>query len=293
MAGRSGGNNNDRDSRSVTGGSRYGGRRPLPIEPPFTAFVGNLPKGVVQGDVTKIFSNLQVKNVRLVMDKETDKFKGFCYVEFEDLQSLEDALEMNQVLSVDDHILRIDVAENKRSERGGGGGGGFDRGGQRGNRGGGFRPGRVGGPPGGGSDRNFDEGYGGGEYNDRGHRGGSAGGRLQSGGFVQRGHRGSYGSFSDGGQSRDWSKSSGGGGGGSGGRNYRGDNQDIQDINIRVRRMCTDDTKESSDSSGRPKLQLQPRTITDPLNQLAETKQASAIFGGARPRDEKLQNLKE
>lgn len=76
---------------------------------------------------------LQVKNVRLVRDKETDKFKGFCYVEFEDLESLEDALNLNQSLCVEGHFLRIDVADTKRNERGGG----FERGGQRGGRGGG------------------------------------------------------------------------------------------------------------------------------------------------------------
>jgi hypothetical protein len=39
--------------------------------------------------------------------------------------------------------------------------------------------------------------------------------------------------------------------------------------------------------AGRPKLKLLPRTATEPINALAETLQSAAIFGKARPREEK------
>lgn len=92
------------------------GKKPLPNEPPYLAFVGNLPQGIVQGDVKKIFPNLYVKHVRLVNDKDTDLFKGFCYVEFESLADLKEALELDGRISLDDADapLRIDVAEQKK-----------------------------------------------------------------------------------------------------------------------------------------------------------------------------------
>lgn len=38
--------------------------------------------------------------------------------------------------------------------------------------------------------------------------------------------------------------------------------------------------------AGRPKLNLAPRSVKDPVCGLAQTKQAAAIFGDAKPREE-------
>ena len=56
-----GGYNND-------GGDNRGGKKPIPNEPPYTAFVGNLPDGIVQGDVEIMFKPLKVgKRIHLAL----------------------------------------------------------------------------------------------------------------------------------------------------------------------------------------------------------------------------------
>lgn len=254
-------------------GSRYGGggghrdhygskpSRPMPTEPPFTAFVGNLPDGVVQSDIDEIFKGIKIKSTRLVRDKETDRFKGYCYVEFNDLESLKEALEFDSA-DLQGRSLRVDIAEGRRSDRGGGfgnrrggGPGDFDRGG-----------GRGGGPRDGGR-------YGG----DR----GSGGGGFR-GGFSDRGGDRDFDrSRSDGQQ--QW------GGGPPGGFSSRGPPGGGGPPRDR-RPPDTEEFREASseEASMRPRLKLLPRTVPRPVCEVAETASRSAIFGGAKPRDEKV-----
>lgn len=79
---------------------------------------------------------VKVKSVRLVHDRETDKFKGFCYVEFDKREDLEKALELHELVAIENSLIRVDVAEGKRSDRGGGFSGRGGRGGGGGGGGG-------------------------------------------------------------------------------------------------------------------------------------------------------------
>jgi len=259
--------------RQRRGGGGGGSQRPFPTEPPYTAFVGNLPPNSVQGDVDNIFRDLRVRSIRLVRDRETDKFKGYCYVEFEDPDGLREALAFNGAV-YGDCQLRIDIAEGRRDDRGGGGRG------RGGGRGGGFEDHRGGGRPGsgeysGGRGESFPRGGGGGRYReDGGHpadndRGGAyGGGAYNDGGRGFDGRRG-YGPRGGGGGGRG---SYGGGGGGPPPEEFR--------------------EPDPEDAARRPKLNLKPRSVADPVNQLAEGIQRAKLFGDAKPREEAAEEEK-
>ncbi len=70
-------------------------KQPQDDTPRYVAFVGNLPVDIIQGDIDIIFKNYTIKHVRMVRDRETDKFRGYCYVEFESQEMLNQALSLN------------------------------------------------------------------------------------------------------------------------------------------------------------------------------------------------------
>lgn len=142
------------------------------------------------------------------MDRNTDKFKGFCYVEFDSKEDLEQAVALNNALEVEGHLIRVDVAEEKRNDRGGG----FDK--RSGSRGGG-----QGGGGGGGGFRGGNRGYGGDDFGSSDNyerRGGARSGGSFNDREQRSGNRGNYGNFGN--DERDnWGR-----GGRSGGSGYGG-----------------------------------------------------------------------
>ncbi len=123
-------------------------------------FVGNLSYNVSEEDVRELFSQAgELKDVTLVVDRDTRRPKGFGFVEYTNQADAEKAIQMFNDQELDGRRLNVSMARprEERSSSGGGsygggygGGGGGGRGGY-GGRGGG-RGGR-GGSRGGGSSR--------------------------------------------------------------------------------------------------------------------------------------------
>jgi len=137
-----------------------------------TIFVGNLGFRTDMHTIKEFFSGCgNVTDVRIAMDQETGRAKGFCHVEFSSPDAVPEAVKLHGA-NLDGRDIKVDPSEARsggggRGGRGGSfGGGGFrggDRGGFRGGDRGGFRGGFRGGDRGGfrGGDRGGFRGRGG------------------------------------------------------------------------------------------------------------------------------------
>ncbi|RPD60979.1 RNA-binding domain-containing protein [Lentinus tigrinus ALCF2SS1-7] len=96
---------------------------PLPTEPPFTAFIGNLAFDISETELEEFFGSGQTKSVKIIKDRD-EKPKGFGYVEFTDLDALKEAIAKSGS-TLAGRGIRVSVAEPQK-ERSGFGGGGFD-----------------------------------------------------------------------------------------------------------------------------------------------------------------------
>jgi RNA recognition motif-containing protein len=134
-------------------------------------YVGNLPYTADEESVRALFSQHgTVDAVRLINDRETGRFRGFCFVEMPDSDAQTAIARLNGH-DMEGRQLRVNEAR-EREGGGGGGGGGRGRGGYGGGGGGG------GGGYGGGGGRDGGGGYGGGGGRDGGGgRGPGGGGR--------------------------------------------------------------------------------------------------------------------
>ncbi|KAJ7219985.1 hypothetical protein GGX14DRAFT_432672 [Mycena pura] len=82
---------------------------PLPTQPPYTAFIGNLAFDLTEQELEDFFGSIKTKSVKIIKDRE-DKPKGFGYIEFEDLEGLKEALAKSGS-SFSGRTIRVSVAE--------------------------------------------------------------------------------------------------------------------------------------------------------------------------------------
>ena len=93
-------------------------------------YVGNLPYSVNEDELKEIFSQFgTIEDFVMINDRETGRFKGFGFIEFDSQAAAEAALSMDGK----DHggrPLKVNMAK-ERTERGGGGRSGGGGGGGR------------------------------------------------------------------------------------------------------------------------------------------------------------------
>merc|ERR1711957_1137621 len=112
-----------------------------------TVFCGNMGFRTEEWAVKEFFKSAgEVTTVRIAYDRETERPKGFCHVEFADPAAAAKAVAELNGYELDGRAVRLDLSAGRAAGGGGRGGGGFGggrRGGDRGGRGGG-RGGRGG-----------------------------------------------------------------------------------------------------------------------------------------------------
>ncbi len=129
-------------------------------------YVGNLSYSTTELELREVFERSgSVTDVKVMMDRETGRPRGFAFVEMSTDAEARDAIAQLNGSELGGRTLKINEAQERES-----GGGGFRGGGGGGGGGGGFR----GGGGGGGGER---RGGGGGD-----RRGGGGGGDRRGGG---------------------------------------------------------------------------------------------------------------
>jgi RNA recognition motif-containing protein len=109
-------------------------------------YVGNLAYGVTDADLQRMFeAHGTVQSAQVIMDRDTNRSKGFGFVEMSSDQEAQAAIAALSGKDVDGRALTVNEARPKTEGGRGGGGGGGGRGGYGGGGGGGGRGGYGGG----------------------------------------------------------------------------------------------------------------------------------------------------
>ncbi|MFW5845412.1 MAG: RNA recognition motif domain-containing protein [Planctomycetota bacterium] len=97
-------------------------------------YVGNLPYSITDSELQDMFQEFgNVTSAKVIVDRETDRSKGFGFVELDDANGAAAAIEALDGREMGGRRLRVNEAQD-RPRRNGGGGGGGPRGGGGGDR---------------------------------------------------------------------------------------------------------------------------------------------------------------
>ena len=103
-------------------------------------YVGNLSYNVGEDDLRQLFSQAgEVRDVALILDRDTRQSKGFAFVEMATPAETLKAIQMFNEHEVDGRRLTVNIARPRTESGGGGSRGGGGRGGYGGRGGGGGR----------------------------------------------------------------------------------------------------------------------------------------------------------
>ncbi len=95
-------------------------------------YVGNLPFSATEDELRELFARHgSVDSVKVIMDRETGRPRGFAFVEMSEPSAATDAIRALDGTQLGGRAMKVNEAQDKARPGGGGGGG---RGGDRGSR---------------------------------------------------------------------------------------------------------------------------------------------------------------
>lgn len=101
-------------------------------------YVGNLPFSATEQDIHSKFSSCgQVESVKIIMDRDSGRSKGFAFVEMVDEPGAQQAIDALNGADFSGRAMIVSEARPQAPREGGGGRGGFGGGGRGGGYGGG------------------------------------------------------------------------------------------------------------------------------------------------------------
>ncbi|MET3978314.1 RNA recognition motif-containing protein [Mucilaginibacter sp. UYP25] len=103
-------------------------------------FVGSLPYSLEEADLQELFEAYgEVTTVKIIIDRESGRSKGFGFVEMSDDEAAQKAISGLNGSEVSGRSIAVSQAEDKKpGDRRSGGGGGFGGGNRSGGGGGGY-----------------------------------------------------------------------------------------------------------------------------------------------------------